>query len=393
MADLSSRRIEVIDVVRGLVMMLMTLDHTRDYFGNHDISALDLSQTHPALFFSRWITHLCAPTFVFLAGSSIGLMSARKDSRSLAQYLFTRGLILILFEQTVLRCFGWYFNFDYHYMSGNVLFGIGGAMILMGLCTKVPIAAIRLLALAVIVLHTGIESAVTFAPETAGYTVWTILLQGGNIEFLPGYNFFVSYPLLPWFGILALGYSLYGTFVVDNSSKVWRNWAIGFLGVFVLLRLTNLYGDPAPWQAQSSWWLTVASIINLEKYPPSFLFTLMTLGIAFLLLRGLSGINERFRNILGTLGKTPLFYYAAHIALIHSCAVLLSWIRYGRAEWLYQGPGIFWSETLPGHPPDYGLSLPWVYLITMLAIVILYPMCQWYFRLKQKQTLPWLKYF
>ena len=377
MAQPSTNRIEVIDMARGLVMVLMTLDHTRDYFGNHDIDALDVSATTPALFFSRWITHLCAPTFVFLAGSSASMLSRKLDASRLSKHLITRGIMLIVLEQTLLRCFGWYFNFDYHYMSANVLFGIGGSMILLSLFTRLPEK-----------LQLPVSLVLMFLPTLLAYTpgtgiVWQIILSGGNIEFLPGYNFYVSYPILPWFGIMTVGYALGGQFRSTQSRMTWLYWALTFTVLFVVLRVVG-FGNPNPWQNHENTWRTVIDFINLEKYPPSLQFTLLTLSFTFVFFALLPKVTGGAEKLLSTLGKTPLLYYVAHISLIHLAALVVAFIRYGHAEWLYNGPGIFWDVTLPGHPGDYGLSLPWVYLITMLVVGALYFPCAWYSRLRSR---------
>lgn len=372
-------------MARGLVMVLMTLDHTRDYFGNHDTDALDVSITTPALFFSRWITHLCAPTFVFLAGSSVSLLSRKLDAHRLTNFLISRGLILIVFEQTLLRCFGWYFNFDYHYMSASVLFGIGGSMMLMSLFIRVPEKYQWPVSLVIIAMPFLVT------PMVGAGVAWQIILSGGNIEFLPGYNFYVSYPLIPWFGIMALGYSLGGQFSRPRSGTTWIRWALGFVVTFVVLRMTG-FGNPNSWQSYQDMWRTAIDFINLEKYPPSLGFTLLTLSIAFLLFTVLPKVSGRVGLLLQTLGKAPLFYYASHIAVIHMTALVVALIRYGHAEWLYNGPGIFWDVTLPGHPADYGLSLPWVYFIALLVISILFLPCRWYTSLR-KQNQSVLRFF
>jgi uncharacterized membrane protein len=391
MPDQPTNRVEVIDVVRGLVMVLMTLDHTRDYFGNHDIDALDVSATTPALFFSRWITHLCAPAFVFLAGSSVSMLSRKLDSGHLTNFLIGRGLILIVFEQTLLRCFGWYFNFDYHYMSANVLFGIGGSLILLNLFTRFPERFQLPFSLLVILLPTFLTVVPYFTTHATG-AFWQIVLLGGNIEFLPGYNFYVSYPLIPWFGIMSLGYSLAGQFLQSQNSAIWIYWSLSFLVLFIVMRFIGL-GNPVAWQQHEITWRSVIDFINLEKYPPSLLFTLLTLSIAFLMFGLLSSVTGSAAKFFGILGKAPLFYYATHITLIHLTALVVALIRYGHAEWLYVGPGIFWDVTLPGHPVDYGLPLPVVYGITVLVVSSLYQACRWYSVLKGSNYNTWLKYF
>ena len=387
-------RIAAIDMVRGFVMVLMALDHTRDWFGNHDIDALDVSQTSGPLFLSRWITHLCAPAFVFLAGASTFLQKEKTDIRSLSIFLLSRGAILVFLEQTFLHCLGWYFNFDFHFMNANVLWGIGGSMMLLGVFIYLPRMAILTIGLILISFDEMLLQLVNIGEGESGYWLWTMFFKGGNIEYIPAHNFYVSYPIVPWFGIMALGYGLGPYFSSEASDKrKLVRWSLVFLIVFAILRASIHYGNPTPWQPQASAMNSLLSFINLEKYPPSFLFTLLTLGIILLLLAYADSLFHYVQHPLRCLGQASLFFYVTHIMVVHGLAVVVAWIRFGRAEWLYEGPGIFWSETLPGHPSDYGLSLPWVYFIALSVTIALYPCCRWYSALKSTHRIKWLKYF
>ncbi len=387
-------RIFSVDLVRGFVMVVMVLDHTRDWFGNHDISALDVSQTSGPLFFSRWITHLCAPTFLFLVGVSSYLQKQKNTPSSSSVFLLSRGAILILLEQTILHCFGWYFNADFHFMNANVLWGIGGSMILMSAFINLPRMAILVVGLLLISLDDLLLQSVNIIQGESGYWLWTMFFHGGNIEYIPGYNFYVSYPIIPWFGIMAFGYGLGPYFLSMASGKrKLVTWALVFLILFIVVRAFGSYGDPIPWQAHPSPLKSFLSFINLEKYPPSFLFTLLTLGIAMLLLAYADSIFLPVRYPLRNLGQAAFFFYVTHIMVLHTLAIVVAWIPFGYAEWLYNGPGIFWSETLPGHPPGYGLPLPWVYGIAILVIIALYPACRWYSAIKSTHKINWLKYF
>ena len=381
-------RIDRIDLVRGLAMVLMTLDHTRDFFGNHDMDALDLAATTPALFFSRWLTHLCATAFVFLAGSSAFLQSLKNDRPALTRFLLSRGLLLIVLEQTVLRCLGWYFNVDYRYMNANVLWGIGGSMVLLAGFVWLPRPTVLVTAMLLIVFHDLLLQLISLSEKQAGYSLWVMLMQGGEIEYLPDHHFYVSYPFLPWFGILALGYGMGQCFLTKFK---WEYAGVLCLLAFVVIRAFFSYGNPTPWQPQKNTFFTFLSFISVEKYPPSLLYTLLTLGIVFLLLSLAPKLPQAGQAVLRVFGRVPLFFYVLHITIIHALAILLAWLRFGRAEWLYNGPGIFWSETLPGHPPGYGLSLVWVYLITAGVVVLLYPVCRWYAR--QRKQHEWLRYY
>jgi uncharacterized membrane protein len=387
----AQNRLSEIDVTRGFVMVLMALDHTRDFFGDHSIDALDVVNTSAPLFFARWLTHLCAPTFVFLAGISVALARAKEPRWPLGQ-LALRGVWLVLLEQTFLRCFGWYFNFDYHFVNAGILWGTGWAMVLLAgtLALRLPSYLIGILGLALMAGH-------SFLGGAAGSSWWgTLLLRSDELLPAPGWHFYVSYPVLPWFGVMAFGYGA-GGFIRTQSGfdlrlkKTLICCGIGMAILFVLLRVPNLL-DPDPWSTQSRPGFTILSFINTEKYPPSFPFLLMTLGPMLFFMALASFLPKFVQQPLIVLGRVPLFFYLAHILLIHLLAVLLAFIRFGHAEWLYQGPGIFWSETLPGHPPGYGLGLGWVTVIWLLVTALLWPVCRWYGRYKQSHAYWWLRY-
>jgi uncharacterized membrane protein len=387
----SPKRLSEIDITRGFVMVLMALDHTRDFFGDHSIDALDVVNTNVPLFFARWLTHLCAPTFVFLAGISVALARAKEPRWPLGQ-LAVRGLWLVLLEQTFLRCFGWYFNFDYHFVNAGILWGTGWAMVLLAgiLALRLPSYLVGILGFALMVGHSFLAGAV-------GSSWWgTLLLRSDELLPAPGWHFYVSYPVLPWFGVMAFGYGA-GEFIRTQSGFDFRLkrtliWCgIGMAILFVLLRVPNLL-DPDPWSIQARPGFTVLSFINTEKYPPSLPFLLMTLGPMLVFMALASFLPKFVQRSLLILGRVPLFFYLAHIVLIHLLAVLLAFSRFGHAEWLYQGPGIFWSETLPGHPPGYGLGLGWVTVIWLLVTALLWPVCRWYGWYKQSHGAWWLNY-
>jgi uncharacterized membrane protein len=388
---MASNRLAEIDITRGLVMVLMALDHTRDFFGDHSVDALDVAHTSVPLFFVRWLTHLCAPTFVFLAGVSVALARSKQPGLSLSQ-LALRGLWLVLLEQTFLRCLGWYFNFDYRFMNAGILWGTGWAMVLLAgvLTWRLPSYVIGIVGIALMAGHSLLASAVDS-------TWWgTLILRSDELLPAPGWHFYVSYPVLPWFGVMAFGYGAGGLIQKQTGFRPPLRLALFWSGIsmtllFVALRIPNLL-DPDPWSAQPRAGFTILSFINTEKYPPSFLFLLMTLGPMLVFLTLASHLPRVVQQPLIVLGRAPLFFYLAHIVLIHLLALLLAFLRFGHAEWLYQGPGIFWSETLPGHPPGYGLGLGWVAAIWLLVVVALWPVCRWYGGYKQRHAYRWLRY-
>jgi uncharacterized membrane protein len=386
-----SERLSEIDALRGLAIVFMALDHTRDYFGDHSIDALDLSHTNIALFLARWLTHFCAPTFVCLAGMSVALATrSRLIDAGFLVNLATRGVWLVVLEQTLLRCFGWYFNFDYHYMNGGILWGTGWAMVLLALVLAVRVAPtwILILGLALMFGHQLLASLV------GNEWWWTMLLRSDDLE-SAGWHFYVSYPVLPWFGVMAFGYGIAVVISLLEKGVSELRRPILLIGsillvAFICVRSLNL-GDPNAWVATQPG-TAFLSFINLEKYPPSVDFLLMTLGVMFCFLAFMDFVPAFVTSFLVSLGRAPLFFYLTHIVLIHALALILAYIRFGHAEWLYQGPGIFWSETLPGHPEHYGLSLVWVVLIWALVIALLYPACLAYGRYKRSHDQVWLRY-
>ncbi|HEY2465870.1 MAG TPA: heparan-alpha-glucosaminide N-acetyltransferase domain-containing protein [Steroidobacteraceae bacterium] len=383
-------RIEAIDLVRGLIIILMALDHTRDYFGDIAAQPTNLAATTTALFFTRWITHFCAPVFFLLTGTGAYLLRGRVSLRQLSRFLLTRGAWLLLLELTVMR-FALQFNIDYQVTIITVLWGLGWAMIVLAGLIWLPMWAIAAIGAILVGAHNtldGIEPAAfgVFAP------LWSILHVPGVILDTGRSVVLVSYVLIPWVGVTALGYILGQLYHWDADR---RRSLLFWLGValcvgFVALRFTNIYGDPVPWSQQKAALWTVMSFLNVNKYPPSLLFLLMTLGPALLLLRAFDrGVPEVLRPAL-IIGKVPLFFYVLHFYLIHLLAVVASYLRYGEAGEMFQSPDV-------GHfpfsaPPGWGNSLPVVYLIWALVVLIMFPLCRWYAGVKKRGSEWWLSY-
>ncbi len=387
-------RIEEVDVLRGIVMLLMALDHVRDFLGNFSVSALDLAETTPPLFFTRWITHFCAPTFVLLAGMSAFLMRRGRDSASsAAKFLFLRGFMLVLIEQTALRCLGWYFNFDYRFMNANVLFGIGCSMMLLSAFMKLPPRAVLVTGSLIIALH-NLWDLAAIAPHAWWRPAMIVLFRAGDIAYAGGCHLYISYPVLPWFGLMALGFGL-GPLLLKEEGARKRSFlftGLSMVAGFIILRGLNWYGDPAGWAAMGTSLFTVMSFINVNKYPPSLLFTLMTAGTGLVALALIPRMPSMMKRVLTVYGCVPLFFYLIHIPIVHGLAVLYSFLRFGAAGWLYRGPGIFWYDPLPGHPPDYGLGLAWVYTIWICVAAFLYFLCRWYGEIKRERGRGWMRY-
>jgi len=388
----SGARLDSIDFVRGLVIVLMALDHVRHFFSDAlAYRPTNLEENADAgLFLARWVTHFCAPAFVFLAGTSAFLTRMRRGSsnKDLSIYLLTRGAWLIVLELTAVRCFGWAFNFDYHYSMGAILWALGWSMICLAALVHLPVWAVGAFGVLMIGSHNLFDGIA--AKELGDFDwLWKILHQPGRIEFAEDYNFRVAYPLIPWIGVMAAGYT-FGTFYVQSPEKR-RRWLL-CLGVsmtvaFLILRVVNRYGDPEPWSEQHNTLFTVFSFLNCTKYPPSLAFLLMTLGPAVALL----AVAERRMKFIGgflvTFGRVPLFFYLLHLPLIHGLAVICSYARYGEAPWLFDNPPLRRAI-----PDGYGYNILWVCLIWLGVVAILYPLCAGFARYKQKRRSAWLSY-
>ena len=377
-------RLDSIDLLRGLVMILMALDHTRDFFGASGANPRDVAE--PALFLTRWITHYCAPTFIFLAGISAFLYGARgRTTAELSWFLATRGLFLILLEFTVIRV-GWTFNPLGTNFLAQVIWAIGVSMVVLAGLVHLPRMAVALFALALIAGHNLLDG---IRPEMLGSAawLWTILHQQGLIRLGHGVSVYVLYPLIPWIGVMAAGYVLGPVFQWEAGA---RRRFLMMLGTavtlgFVLLRASNLYGDPAPWQAQQTGLATVLSFINCEKYPPSLLYLMMTLGPALVLLGAFEDVAGRLASWIKVYGRVPLLYYVAHIYLLHVLALVMILATYTDLSWVFaDGP--------PRKPADYGLSLPAIYAVWLAAVALLWPLCRWFAALKARRQDAWLSY-
>jgi len=380
-------RIESIDVVRGVIMILMALDHTRDFFGNSGVNPTDPATTTIQLFFTRWITHFCAPVFFLLTGTGAYLSLRKKSKRELSRFLFTRGLWLIFLELTVVRCLGWQFNFDYHVTLLLVLWALGWSMIVLSALVYLPAWVVTAFGVVMIATHNLFDSVESSNP------LWSILHSPNFIVNNPGRIIFVTYALIPWVGVTAAGYGLGQVFrwEPDRRRTFLLRLGIVLSTAFVVLRAVNLYGNPVPWSTQRSAAFTVLSFLNTNKYPPSLLYLLMTLGPAMLFLWAVDKGTPRFLRPALTIGKVPMFYYLLHIPLIHLIAITVCYARYGQVHWMFESPTLGEFPVTP--PPGWGYSLPIVYLIWIFVVATLYPLCRWFAELKQRRGDAWLSYF
>ena len=381
------RRIDSVDVLRGLVMIVMALDHTRDYFSTFRFDPLDLAHTTPALWFTRWITHFCAPVFVFLAGTGARLSRARgRSPASLARFLWTRGLWLVIVEVTLVS-FGWSFDPGLHTIMLQVIWAIGWSMVFLALLVRLPAAAIGAIGIAIVSLHNLLDpirparfGAFSWLWNVLHVSSWQPIAQPG------GHAFMLVYPLIPWIGVIAAGYAFGEIYAwdADRRRRFLLRLGTGLTALFVALRWTNLYGDPRPWAPQKNALFTVLDFLNCEKYPPSLLYLLMTLGPSIALLALLERRPGPVASKVVVYGRVPFFYYVLHIPLIHAMEISYFLVRYG--------PGVFRSG--PGNPPpaDSGLSLAGIYLAWAVSVAILYRPCRWFADLKARRHEPWLSY-
>ena len=385
-------RFDAVDWLRGFVMVLMALDHTRDLMSRSvlgDPEPLNLSQTTTALFLTRWVTHFCAPVFVFLAGTGAFLSGARGASKlTLARFLVTRGIWLILLEFTLVHL-GWFFNFEYSLLIGQVIWAIGGSMIIMAALVALPSWVLGLLGVALIA-GLGTLDGVRVDQLGAWSPLWRAFVSPGFVNLGPGTRVIFAYPILPWLGIMLAGYVFGAVWLWERRRRRLFVMILGLVltGLFVALRFANGYGDPRPWEKQSTEVFTVLSFLNCNKYPPSLLYTLMTLGPALVLLAA----QDRERGPIGraftTFGRVPLFYYLLHVPLIHMVAIGFALIQFGDATFLFQHPFVGGGRW----PADYGYSLPVVYLVTLGVVALLYPLCRWFADIKARRRAWWLGY-
>jgi uncharacterized membrane protein len=375
-----------VDVLRGLVIALMVLDHVRDYF-HVDALAFDptnLARTTPVLFFTRWVTHLCAPAFVFLSGASVWLQRAGgKPLPALSRFLLTRGLWLIALEVTVIS-FG--FNFAWPFLFVQVIWAIGFGLVLLSLLVRVPRGGVLGLGAVIVAGHQLLGP--VNAPDLGALApLWTLLMEPGPPGFAPG---IAVYPAVPWFGVMCLGYGLGPVFLLPTAARDRTLLALGSLALtlFIVLRGFNGYGNPRPWATQGDALRTVLSFINVGKYPPSLLYVLVTLGVSLMLAPLLGRVRGPVGALLLALGRTPLFTYLLHVYLVHGLALLVG-VAHGVPASAFTN---FLGDPSRLIAAGWGLSLPWVYAVWLAVVLALFPAARWYAGVKRRSRSPWLSY-
>ena len=385
-----TNRINSIDLLRGLVMIIMALDHTRDFF---HIDAMTGDPVNPLtttvpLFFTRWITHYCAPIFVLLSGISAFLSSKNKSPEDASIFLIKRGAWLVFVEISVVTL-GLTFNPFFNFIILQVIWAIGMSMILLGIFSRISFRLTLITGILLIAGHNILDYSRPPGNDFGGGLLNIFLVSKGKIfTGIPNHIIGDFYAILPWTGIMFLGYCM-GTWFKKDRDTAWRKkWltvtGCSLIAVFILLRLTRSYGDPLPWQPGYHSFL---SFLNTNKYPPSLLYTCMTLGPALLFLAFFEQIQNRLTEIITVYGRVPFFYYILHFYILHAVLVVLFFASGHTAEQIADPNSIFLFR-----PIKFGYSLPLVYLIWLSVVASLYIPCRWFYRYKSTHSQWWLKY-
>jgi uncharacterized membrane protein len=386
------KRVDSIDILRGIVMVIMALDHVRDFFHIHANTddPLNLITTTPWLFFTRWITHFCAPIFVFLSGVSIYLQSLRKTKKELSAFLIKRGLWLI-FAEVVIVTLAISFNPFYNFILLQVIWAIGISMVILGVLIHLPFKFILTLALVIVLGHNLLDIPESAPGFKAGF--WWDLLHHGFFAvypFAPNHVVAIMYPFVPWLGLMLLGYCT-GTFFTSTYSSEQRKKILLRIGMavilfFIVVRLINVYGDPFSWSVQRNGLYTFLSFIKVHKYPPSLMYMCMTIGPALIFLALIEKVQNGFTNVFRTYGRTAFFYYILHFYLAHLlCGIAFFMRGHSLQDAINAMQNVPFLFNIPGE--GYGLVI--VYMIWAFVVISLYPLCKWYDKYKTSHKEKW----
>ena len=398
-------RVDSVDLLRGLVMVIMMLDHTRDFVHADAFvfDPTDIAKTYPLLFFTRWITHFCAPVFVFLSGTGAYLQALRgKTTGELSRFLLSRGAWLVVLELTVVRLLI-FFNFHYVVMLAflQVIWVIGWGMIVLAGAVHLRVRTVATLSIAMIALHDlldGVRVTSWNGPGTPapglGASLWSLMHQPGLLFPFgyPGPAVQVLYPLVPWIGVMGAGYAFGAIYRLDADERRRITLRLGLVIVaaFVVIRALNRYGDPSRWAMQRASTMTLLSFLNTSKYPPSLLYLLMTLGPALLFL-AVAEHRDRGRGWAGraliVFGRVPLLFYLLQWFTTHGLAVIANAAAGKGTAYLFGDLGL-----APPPPPGFGFGLGMVYVLWMVGVLLLYPVCRWYAGVKARRRDWWLSY-
>ena len=386
----AKKRIESIDLLRGIVIVIMALDHVRDYFHADQFlyDPTDMAQTNAPVFFTRWITHFCAPVFVFLAGTSAFLVGERKTKKELSSFLLKRGLWLMLLETIVIN-FAWSFNPSYPFFRLQVIWVLGLAMVILSVLIYLPPKIILVIGLLILFGHNLLDN-IHATGNSLNDFLWGVLHERKRFT-IGGRIIATGYPIISWMGIMSLGYCFGSLYKKGMDAAVRKKYMLILGGaailLFLLLRGINMYGDMKPWSPQSSFLLTICSFLNVTKYPPSLLYSLMTLGPALIVLALLEKPLNRLETMIIRIGRVPLFFYILHLFLIHLLA-MVAVVLSGRP----------WTDMISitninakDSPwlKGYGFSLAGTYLVWILVVALLYPLCKWYDNYKTNHKEKW----
>ncbi|KJD34675.1 membrane protein [Tamlana nanhaiensis] len=392
MTNHKSTRIESIDILRGVVMVIMALDHVRAYFhyGSFFSNPTDLETTTPILFFTRFITHYCAPVFIFLAGTSAFLYGSKKTRSQLFKFLITRGVWLIILS-VVINNFLWQFDITYSFIILQVIWAIGLCMILLSVIIFLPIKYILIIGAVLVAGHNTLDG-ITMQGNSFKAIVWYILHQQQFIQ-IGNTLFAFFYPIIPWFGLICLGYCFGILYKKDFNKSIRKKYllilGIGATVAFFIIRGLNIYGDLVPWETQDTMAKTIMSFFKVSKYPPSLCFLLITLGPALLFLYAIESVKNKTTNFFLVFGRVPLFYYFSHIFLIHVLAIIGILIFGGNWQHMILNSDVFLNAKLI----NYGYSLFVVYLVWIAIIILLYFPSKMYMKYKtQNKEKWWLSY-
>lgn len=383
-------RIESIDILRGVVMVIMALDHVRDYFhyGSFFSNPTNLETTTPFLFFTRFITHYCAPVFIFLAGTSAFLYGIKKNKSKLFKFLFTRGLWLIFLE-IVLNNFIWWFDISYSFIALQVIWAIGFSMICLSFLIYLPKKGLLLLGILLVAGHNTLDS-ITAQGTDFKSIIWYLLHQSNFIPISPNTMVAFAYPVIPWIGLMILGYCFGSLYSKSFDITLRKKWllALGTSAVilFFILRSINIYGDLVPWEIQDTSTKTVLSFFNVTKYPPSLSYLLITIGPSLLFLYGIETVKNKISNFFLVFGRVPLFYYFLHVLVIHILAIVGLIISGDDWHKMILDTNTWTTGSLA---TNYGYSLFIVYLVWITVIILLYPLCKKYMIYKATNKDKW----
>jgi len=387
------QRIQSIDILRGVIMLIMALDHTRDFFHLKGVAndPTDLATTTPILFFTRWITHFCAPNFVFLSGISAYLAGTRRTKDELSDFLVKRGIWLVIVELVILT-FAFTLNPFYNGFILQVLWVIGLSMIILGLLVKAPLKVIAVIGALIFFSHDILDYLQLPKAGTEANLLNLFLTARGSVIMLNQTHFiFDLYAIIPWTGVMLLGYvfgSIYtSSFDPQRRKKILLYTGIAALGLFVVLRMFNIYGDPAPWSVQRNGVFTFLSFLNVSKYPPSLLYSFLTIGTGLIVLSLIEHVQNKVTAIFVVYGNVPFFYYVLHFYLIRLISVIVFFAQgFGTNQIVTPNEPFLFS------PPHFGFNLGGVYLVWLFVIITLYFPCRWFSKYKKTHNQWWLSY-